>query len=104
MKTFSPWRRLLSFSEVVRAVESAAASFRRGGPDRQGDWGRDLALHVGRMRCGLTMKELGRYAGGMGVQAVAKACGRTGEKLKTDKRLQRQLARVRRALECGGKE
>ena len=71
--------------------------------DRRGDWGRDLALHIGRMRCGLTLKELGRHAGGMGVQAVAKACGRMGDKLKGDKRLQRQLARVRRVLEGGGK-
>ena len=56
------------------------------------------------MRCGLTLKELGRHAGGLGVQAVAKACGRMGEKLKTDKRLQRELARVRRSLESEEKE
>ena len=37
----------------------------------------------------------------MGIQAVAKACVRMGEKLKTDKALQRTLARVRRVLESG---
>ena len=52
------------------------------------------------MRCGLTLRELGEKAGGMGVQAVAKACGRMGDKLKTDKGLQRALARARRFLDC----
>jgi len=55
------------------------------------------------MRCGLTLKELGRHAGGLGVQAVAKACGRMGDKLKSDRRLQKQLALVRRVLEGGAK-
>lgn len=41
---------------------------------------------------------------GVGVQAVAKACGRMGDRFKTDKRLQRQLARVWRVLEGGRKE
>ncbi len=72
--------------------------------DRQGDWGRDLSLLDGRMRCGLTLKGLDRHAGGMGIQAVSKACGRMGEKLKADKGLQRTLARVRSALESGVKE
>ena len=62
--------------------------------DRRGDWGRGLTLQIGRMRCGLTLGELGGLSGAMGVQAVAKACERMGEKLKTDKRLRRELARV----------
>ncbi len=48
-----------------------------------------------------TLKELGHHAGGMGIQAVAKACVRMGEKLKTDKAPQRTLARFRRVLESG---
>ena len=97
------WRRLLPFGEVVRAVEAVKGEPWAAFADRQGDWGRDLALHVGRMRCGLTLKELGHHAGGMGIQAVSKACGRMGDRLKTDKGLQRALARVRRALESGVK-
>ena len=45
--------------------------------------------------------ELGGLSGGMGVQAVAKACERMGEKLKTDKRLRRELARACRVIEEG---
>ena len=89
------WRRLLPFGEVVRAVESVKGEPWEAFADRRGDWGRDLALHIGRMRCGLTLGELGGLSGAMGVQAVAKACERMGEKLKTDKRLRRELARVK---------
>ena len=97
------WRRLLPFAEVVRAVEAVKGEPWAAFADRKGDSGRDLALYVGRMRCGLTLNELGRHAGGMGIQAVSKACGRMGDRLKTDKGVQRTLARVRRALESGVK-
>jgi hypothetical protein len=97
------WRRLLPFEEVVKALEAVKGEPWAAFAGRQGDWGRDLALHVGRMRCGLTLRELGGHAGGMGVQAVAKACGRMGDKLKTDKGLQRALARVRRFLDSDRK-
>jgi len=93
------WRRLPPFGEVVKAVEAVKGEPWKTFVDRQGDWGRDLALHLGRRRCGLTLRELGEHAGGMGVQAVAKACARIGEKLKTDKGLQRILARVMRRLD-----
>jgi REP element-mobilizing transposase RayT len=93
------WRRLLTFAKVVKAVEAVKGEPWETFADRKGDWGRDLALHIGRMRCGLTLLELGKHAGGMGVQAVAKACGRMAEKLKTDKGLHRALVRVRRSLD-----
>ena len=93
------WRRLLPFEAVVKALEAVKGEPWASFAGRQGDWGRDLALHVGRMRCGLTLRELGEQAGGMGVQAVAKACGRMGDKLKRDKGLQRELARVIRGLD-----
>jgi hypothetical protein len=51
------WRRLLPFGEVIRAVESVKGEPWAAFADRQGDWGRDLALHIGRMRCGLTLKD-----------------------------------------------
>jgi len=57
--------------------------------DRQGDWGRDLALTVGRMRCGLTLRELGDHAGSMVLQAMAKDCER--KNLKIDEGLLRAI-------------
>jgi len=92
------WRRLLPFGEVVKAVESAKGEPWEAFADRKGDWGRDLALHIGRMRCGLTLRELGKHAG-MGMQAVAKASSRMAARLETDKTLRRASCRVMRLLE-----
>jgi len=95
------WHRLLPFGEVVRAVESVKGEKWKDFADSRGDWGRDLALHVGRMRCGLTLSELGGQAGGLTVPAVAKAVERMAERLSTDRAVQRVAARVLRLLGTG---
>ena len=87
------WRRLLPFAEVVRAVEAVKGEPWEAFADRKGDWGRDLALHVGRMRCGLTLRELGERAG-MQALAVSKAVTRLGARLETDTSLLRVYRRV----------
>lgn len=71
--------------------------------DRKGDWGRDLALYVGRMRCGLTLGELGGKAGGMGVQAVSKAVARMEVRMREAPGLKRKLARVLKAIHASEK-
>lgn len=91
------WRRLLPFGEVVKAVEAEMGEPWEAFVNRQGDWGRDLALYVGRMRCGLTLRELGEHAG-MNALAVSKAVTRLGARLKDDKKLQRASGRVVRSL------
>lgn len=92
------WHRLLPFGEVVRAVESVKGCKWADFAERKGDWGRDLALHVGRMRCGLTLRELGAQAGGMSVHAVSKACSRMAGMLQTDRKLKAKLGQVGRVL------
>jgi len=92
------WRRLLLFAEVVRAIESV-----RGGRwddfiGRHGDYGRDLALHIGRLKCGLTLRELGKEAGGMTVPCVAKACERMVKRLQTDRKMQMVSAKILKKL------
>jgi REP element-mobilizing transposase RayT len=91
------WRRLLPFSEVVAAVERV-----RGEPwddfvNRYGDWGRDLALYIGQLRCGLTLKELGGYAG-MNIRAVSRAAMRIKERLKREKDLSTAYRKVLKTL------
>ena len=93
------WRRMLPFDEVVRAVESVKGMGWADFAERRGDWGRDLALYIGRMRCGLTLKELGAQAGGLSVPAVAKAVERMAARLKNDKALHRSAAHVLKLLE-----
>jgi REP element-mobilizing transposase RayT len=92
------WRRLLPFKQVVLAVESVKGETWADFAGRRGDWGRDLALYVGRMRCGLTLRELGEQAGGLTVPAVAKALERVTGRLKADRRLQRSAAHVLKVL------
>jgi hypothetical protein len=91
------WRRLLPLSEVVRAVEVVKGELWKDFAGRRGDWGRDLALHIGRMMCGLTLRELGEHAG-MNALAVSKAVTRLGSRLKTDKELQQAARQVCRKL------
>jgi hypothetical protein len=46
------------------------------------DWGRDLALHIGRRKGGMKLRELGEKAGAMDYGSVAIALHRFGKKLK----------------------
>ena len=66
--------------------------------NRRGDWGRDLALLLGRTRGGLTLRELGQEIG-MKPHAVSKAIMRLAERLAKDARLQRVKLRALRMLE-----
>jgi hypothetical protein len=59
-------------------------------PTRYGDFGRDLALYLGRTFGGLTLNALGKAAAGMNVMAVSLPIKRfRGQRLETD-RLQRR--------------
>ena len=85
-----------------------AAAVRRGGEegrrdvkgeawaafaDRKGDCGRDLALYVARMNCGLSIPELASHAGAEAA-AVSKAIQRMGKRLSCDRRLKSLLRKV----------
>jgi putative transposase len=91
------WRRLLPFSEVVAAVGSV-----RGEPwddfvNRHGDWGRDLALYIGRVHSGLTLKELGRFTN-MSAASVSQAAIRMRKMLATDKKVATAYRKTLRIL------
>lgn len=91
------WRRLLPFPEVMTAVGNV-----RGEPwadfvNRHGDWGRDLALHIGRARCGLTLRELGGYTG-MNIRAVSQAAKRIEARLKKEKELSTAYRKILKLL------
>ena len=60
-----------SWAEVVRAVEKVKGEKWEGFVDRYKDWGRDLALYLGRQRCGLKLAELGTLAGGIDYATVS---------------------------------
>ena len=66
--------------------------------NRRGDWGRDMALCLGRRHCGLTLQELGQAAGGMRVEAVAMAVRRIEQRLLQDRALARQVRSMEEAM------
>jgi hypothetical protein len=80
------WRRLLPFAEVVKAVEAVKGEEWGSFADRKGDCGRDLALYVARMNCGLSIPELAALAG-IGSAAASKALQRMKERLPGDRKL-----------------
>ena len=91
------WRRLLPFREIVRVVAAIKKEPWPAFCDRRGDWGRDLALRIGRQHGGMTLRELGEECG-MNALAVSKAVTRLDVRLRTDKALQRATQRALRML------
>jgi hypothetical protein len=65
--------RQVGWDDIVRAVEQVKGEAWASFVDRYGDWGRDLALWIGRRRGGLTLRELGERGGGLDYSAVSEA-------------------------------
>ena len=76
-----------SWTNVIATVESLKgkpwATFR----DQYGDWGRELALYLGRRHAGLKLAELGQAVGGVDFRSVSAAIARFERKLTKDKHL-----------------
>lgn len=92
------WARLLPFSRVIEAVEREKGEAWDGFRDRHGDDGRDIALWLGRRRCGLTQAELGQLAGGMQYPAVGHAVRRVEKRRLSDRGLDAMLTRLESQL------
>jgi len=90
------WRRLLPFERVIEIVATEKKEPWEDFRDLHGDWGRDVALWLGRHHCGLTQAELGAAAGGMAYPAVGHAVRRIGHRRQTDRQLDRLLKRLER--------
>ena len=81
-----------TWSQVVSALEDAKGEDWSGFAHRQGDWGRDAALWLGRRVARLPLLELGKLAGGMDYAVVSRASARFGRRLASDVALREQLA------------
>ena len=86
------------FAEVRKVIEGLKGEPWARFEDRHGDWGRDLALYLGREVCGLTLPELGAKTGGRSAMAVSMALKRLRGRLARDKTLAGVLHQARRAL------
>ena len=97
-KALRTWKRLLPFERVIAAVAQEKGEPWEQFRDRYGDWGRDVALWLGRRHCGLTLQELGQAAGGVSYPAVGQAARKIERRQKTDAKLA-QLA-VKLEAQC----
>jgi len=80
------WRRMLPISEVVKAVSQVKGELWDDFVNRHADRGRDLAIYVARQRCGLTLREIGRYTG-LKDKAVSFASSSFRKRLEKDQAL-----------------
>ena len=95
------WRRLLPFRTIMQAVETVKQESWKEFVDRRGDWGRDLALYIGRRHGGLTLQELGAQAE-MTPPAVSKAETRMRTRLSKDRHLREVADKVLRMVNQTG--
>jgi hypothetical protein len=87
-----------TFAQVVAAVERLKGERWDQFRSRHGDWGRDLALYLGRKKGGLKLRELGDTCEGMDYAGVSVAVKRFERRVAADKDLARLLARAEAEL------
>ena len=92
-------RQHASFDQVVAVVEHLKGEGWEVFRDRYGDWGRDLALYLGRKRCGMRLRELAQAAGGLDYGSASGAVRRFEQRLSHDKKLAALTQRGMRQLE-----
>ncbi|MBA3570454.1 MAG: transposase [Pyrinomonadaceae bacterium] len=86
------------FGEVIAVVSALKAEPWESFRDRYGDWGRDLALWLGRTQCGLKLRELGEEAGGIDYATVSAATARWTKRAATDRQLRKWQNRALQIL------
>ena len=92
------WKRLLSFEEVVKAVEDVKGEPWDAFRYRRGDSCRDVVLSIARSSCGLTLQNICEKAG-MSVDAVSKAVVRINRRMAVDNDLKKLHEEVVSKLE-----
>jgi putative transposase len=86
-----------TWEEVVRVVEGLKGEQWASFVNRYKDWGRDLALYVGRKSCGLKLAELGQRAGGIDYATVSNRIRQFEAAQKEDANLKNI---IKQALHC----
>ncbi len=92
-------RHRATWPEVIAAVEKLKearwATFR----DCYGDWGRELALYLGRRIAGMKLSELGEAVGGVDFRSVHAAIARFQRKMNRDKHLCKLLENAKAQMQ-----
>jgi REP element-mobilizing transposase RayT len=83
---------------VVEAVEAEKGEGWNAFRDRYGDWGRDVAMVLGRRECGMKLRELGELCGGLDYRSVGTAVAKMGRVLERSKEARTRYERIRGRL------
>lgn len=83
------WDKAIPFETVVAAVEKAKGEAWNAFRDKYGDLGRDLVFHLARRHSGLTLRQIGAYAGDLDYVAVSNAIRRFEKRLANDRTAQK---------------
>ena len=84
---------------LVAAVEKEKGERWSAFRDRYGDWGRDVALMLGRLECGLKLGELGELCGGMDYRSVGTAVMKMRKRVREDEEAKGIYERIRETLQ-----
>ena len=87
-----------SWEQAVKIVEEMKKERWETFRDRRGDWGRDVALWLGRRVCGLKLQELAEHAGLNHYGSVSTALRYLQARLAQDAALSRLLSQAKRHL------
>ena len=93
-------KRRPEWKQVVRALEEVKGEEWDEFRDRYGDWGRNLALLLGRRECGLQLGELGRLCGELDYRTVGSAISKVMQQLKRDSKLKATYDRICKSIEA----
>jgi putative transposase len=97
-----PQRRALlkrpRWDQVIKVVEKIRGARWIEFRDRHGDWGRELALYLGRKQGALSLRELGAAVGGVDYAAVSVAVKRFERRLARDKTLRQAVKTANQLL------
>jgi hypothetical protein len=83
-----------SLPQIIRLVEQIKGERWEEFVNRRGDWGRDLALYLGRTRCRMKLAELGRAVGGLDYSSVSSAVSRLAAQAARDPELAEAVRRA----------
>jgi REP element-mobilizing transposase RayT len=86
------------FARIVAAVESEKGESWKAFRDRQGDWGRDVALYLGRRRGGMRLRLLAEAVGGIDYGCAQIAVHRLARRLAHDQKLRRLVKKLESEL------
>lgn len=92
------WRRTDSWERIIAAVEVEHGGQWMEFRDRHGDWGRDVAIYLGRRKGRMTLRDLGAKVGGLGPAATGQVVSRVSRRAAEDSEMARRLQRIQLEL------